>query len=51
MRNQARKNISFFTCENCGTEYPIVDGVVFLLAPEKLIDLYPEICEQIKGKD
>lgn len=34
---------SKFRCEKCKTSYPTVDGVVFLLMPDKIIDLYPEI--------
>jgi ubiquinone/menaquinone biosynthesis C-methylase UbiE/uncharacterized protein YbaR (Trm112 family) len=34
---------SSWLCENCGNIYPIYDGVAFLLAPEKLEELYPEI--------
>ncbi len=33
-----------FVCEGCATEYPVVNNVIFLLKPDQLESLYPEIC-------
>ena len=32
-----------FACLKCGVKYPIVDGVIFLMEPDTLGQLYPEI--------
>ncbi len=39
-------NDSGFSCRNCTKKFPTVDGVIFLLAHEKLAKLYPEIFER-----
>ena len=37
---------SGFSCRNCKKKFPTVDGVIFLLAHEKLAKLYPEVFER-----
>ena len=35
-----------WTCTGCGTAYPVREGVVFLLVPPKLAELYPELARK-----
>jgi uncharacterized protein YbaR (Trm112 family) len=46
-----RQDTSLFFCSSCSTKYPIVDGVVFLFAYDKLIELYPDIVRSLKKSD
>ena len=38
---------SIFSCEGCESKYPVVNDVLFLLAPDKLVNLYPEIDKRV----
>jgi SAM-dependent methyltransferase/uncharacterized protein YbaR (Trm112 family) len=40
-----------FSCVTCSKTYPVVDGVLFLLAYDKLIELYPQIFESFVKHD
>ncbi|NQT89868.1 MAG: class I SAM-dependent methyltransferase [Candidatus Omnitrophica bacterium] len=39
------QNGRFFSCKVCSSDFPVVDGVIFLLTPEERKKLYPEIFE------
>lgn len=44
-----QRSLSFF-CPKCGKEFPIVDGIIFLLSYTKFEELYPEIFKNLKKK-
>jgi SAM-dependent methyltransferase/uncharacterized protein YbaR (Trm112 family) len=45
LRNQGGAS---FACPRCSNTYPVVDGVAFLFAYDKLKELYPEVFESLR---
>jgi SAM-dependent methyltransferase/uncharacterized protein YbaR (Trm112 family) len=45
LRNQRDE---FFMCPRCSNTYPVIDGVVFLFADEKFMELYPEVFKSFR---
>src|SRR5665647_263371 len=43
------QNNSSLYCSVCRSTYPILDGVIFLFSPEKLVELYPEISKSSRN--
>ncbi len=40
---QLKAEHDYLLCQHCGKKYPIIDGVMFLLADDKFASLYPEL--------